>query len=123
MKRLKPTGRIRTAYDLDNDPYLFEATGEEAKHFVDILKAEDEGRLVVLPCKVDDTVYVITKNGNIKECTICGAIIDPNNIWLDAKEGIYGGGLLNSSQFGIDVFLSRDDAEKALTLLANERSE
>lgn len=123
MEKLNPTGTIKTAYDLDNVPYLFEATGEEAKHFVDILKAEDEGRLVVLPCKMNDTVYVITKNGIIKECTIGGTIIDQNNIWLDAKEGIYGGGLLNSSQFGIDVFLSRDDAEKALTLLANERSE
>lgn len=53
----KPTGEIRTAYDRDNEPYLFEATGKEAKHFCDMLRAEDDGRLVILPCKVGDTVY------------------------------------------------------------------
>lgn len=44
----KPTGTIRTAYDPNSDPYLFEATGTEAKRFIDLLKAYDENRLLVL---------------------------------------------------------------------------
>ena len=41
-------GEMVTAYDSDYKPYLLEATGSEAKHIVDLLNAELEGRLVVL---------------------------------------------------------------------------
>ena len=44
----KPTGTIRAAYDLNNDPYLFEATGAETKRFIDLLNADDAGRLLAL---------------------------------------------------------------------------
>lgn len=79
-------------------------------------QAENEGRVIVLPCKLGDPVWVLTKKGSIKAYEIGGAIIDPNNIWMDAKEigGISGAGLLNCLQFGIDVFLTREEAERAL---------
>lgn len=76
--------------------------------------AEEQGRLIVLLCKVGDTVYVLTKKRTINVYNIDGVIIDHNNIWLETKDGIYGGWLLNSLQFGLDVFLSREEAEKAL---------
>ena len=61
----KPTGTIRTAYDHNNEPYLFEATGTEAKRFIDLLKAYDENRLIVMPCKVGDELW-IKRNGKIQ---------------------------------------------------------
>ena len=93
--------------------------GKIPDHWAELFKAECEDRLVVLPCKVGDAVYVITKNKVIKTYTIGGVIIDQNNIWLDANEGIYGGGLLNSLQFGIDVFSTLEEAKKTLEGMNN----
>ncbi len=80
----KPTGKIRTAYDINNNPYLFEATGAEAKRFVDIMKADDEGRLVVLPRNVENIVYIVDRLG-----------------------------VLNGEN-QLSLFFNREDAEKAL---------
>lgn len=93
---------------------------EALEKLADYEDAEEQGRLVVLPCKVGDTVYVITKNKIIKTYTIGGVIIEQNNIWLDAQEGIYGVGLLNSLQFGIDVFSTLEKTEKALEGMDND---
>jgi hypothetical protein len=34
------------------------ATGSEAKHIIELLMAESQGRIVVLPCKIGDVVRV-----------------------------------------------------------------
>lgn len=80
------------------------------------LKAEAEGHIVVLPCKVGDTVYVLVKEGKIEKYIVSGIIIDHNNTWIDIREidNPYGGGLLNALQFGVDIFCTREDAEAAL---------
>lgn len=134
---LKPTGTIRTAYDLNNDPYLFEATGTEAKRFIDFLNADDDGRLLVLPCKVGDTVWVIGE-GRVVECYIDEArLYNDNNVaylvscdhdcdgcpffsWHEnysggwSCNGEYGDNCILSADFGKTVFLTREEAEKAL---------
>ena len=33
----------------------------KVKHAIDLLKAEQDGRLLVLPCKIGDTLYMIVK--------------------------------------------------------------
>ncbi len=58
--------------------------------------AEDEGRLVVLPCKVGDTVHVLRQSWNG---------------WnIDKKKFTYG----MIGKLGKTVFLAREEAEKAL---------
>ena len=58
--------------------------------------AEDEGRLVVLPCKVGDIVYVIRQSWNG---------------WnIDKKKFSYA----MIGKVGKTVFLTREEAEKAL---------
>ena len=80
--------------------------------------AEEEGRLVVLPCKVGDTVYVI-ENSHIE-------VFDVNKIELKRK--VFGDvtyylekpsrrGCLYKyydNEFGDKWFLTREEAEKAL---------
>ena len=65
-------GEMVTAYDSDYKPYLLEATGSEAKHIVDLLNAEREGRLVVLPRKdrgdhLRDNTKTISGGISVKE--------------------------------------------------------
>ena len=58
--------------------------------------AEDEGRFVVLPCKVGDTVYVLRQSWNG---------------WnIDKKKFTY----VMIGKVGKTVFITREEAEKAL---------
>lgn len=118
MLREKPTGMIRTAYDLDNDPYLIEITGTEAKRFIDIIKADDEGRLLVLPCKVGDMVYTAQREV-VSELRVEHVALYNVGIWVGWHliSGLYGNFRIDgfpASKIGKTVFLTREEAEKAL---------
>ena len=104
------------------------AVGGCAKYWADVIadKLLAEG-VIVPPCKVGQTVYYVTiidteKELNIVESfygTVQGVGFDGKNIWVSAK---YTNGLYyhhKSTDFGKNVFLTREEAEKALA----ERSE
>ncbi len=107
---------------------------------VELMKADVDGRVVVLPCKVTDELYVVGKkqivgcdiaetylndDGTIEylvnfecgeDCTGC-----PFDSWERESVsdeyhcgGEYGDGSVSSKDFGKTVFLSREEAEKAL---------
>ena len=86
-------------------------------------RAEEQGLLLKLPCKVGDTVYSITRDF-ISEYNIRNFICyDNGNIFFDWKcvKGIY----LNIKGFHIDdigktVFLTKEEAEKALERLEKD---
>ena len=62
-----------------------------------LLRAQADGRLVVLPCKVGDTVYILRR-------TFDGAdVVGETELWWD-----------DIPQLGKTVFLTREEAEKAL---------
>lgn len=108
-------------------------------HIRDLLQAETDGRLVVLPCKVGDTVYVIGEK-RIMRCEIDEAYLDdkkgaeflvsfdcdsdcdgcPFNSWRQeysgeySCDGEYGQSSIFGSDFGKNIFLSREVAEDAL---------
>lgn len=71
------------------------------KHIRELAEADKEGRIVVLPCKVGDTVYRLQY---IKQTpgrfTVGVAPIEFMLIWLE--------------DIGETIFLTREDAEKAL---------
>ena len=93
---------------------------EEIAHAKDLLAAEKDGRVVVLPCNVGDIVYVITQvfNGNKIERAIGSRKIDRiggnalNPVWVVSTQP-YELHFL-PSEFGKTVFLTRAEAEKAL---------
>ena len=82
--------------------------------------AEKEGRLIVLPCKVGDTVWMVhqrltsTVNNVISKMTVTelrGNRLNP--IWF-VIDGEYGRTSFHPSEIGKTVFLTREEAEKEL---------
>jgi hypothetical protein len=80
-----------------------------------ICTAEMDGRLVVLPCKVGDTVYLLDDGyGNPVEAE--------TDYWMTGENGLIGSVVFGTGQrmkfidrrIGKTVFLTREEAEAAL---------
>lgn len=106
----------------------FEDKPERAERIRDLMRADKEGRIVVLPCKVGDTVYMIERifdidNGVCDE--ICARKVighggnNLNKLWLIGSGGICNVSIF-ASEFGKTVFLTREEAEKALCYKGEE---
>ena len=72
-------------------------------HLRDLLQAEQDERLVVLPCKVGDTVYQIDAE-RVYESEVKWIIFDCDDIAFDERA------------IGESIFLTREEAEAALAL-------
>lgn len=76
---------------------LVSAFGVAAERLRELAEAEKAGRVVVLPCKVGDTVYTLRR-------TFCGAdVVGETELWWT-----------DIPQLGKTVFSTREEAEKAL---------
>lgn len=83
--------------------------------------ADKEGRVIVLPCKVGDTIYAIVQvfGGDgvyhkITEKKITGIGGNTmNKVWMVNRENSLED-RFSPSEFGRTVFLTREEAEKAL---------
>lgn len=71
------------------------------EHFRELVQAEKDGRLVVLPCKVGDTVYQ-TDGLRVYECKVKKIVFDTDGVGFDDEA------------IGKYVFLTREEAEAAL---------
>lgn len=99
---------------------LKEARSAGVHRLEEIARADIEGRLVVLPCKVGDTVFSAFEN----EGVFCGKVYaistcDGTN-WFSVR---YDGGLRYDhtwDEIGKTVFLTHEDAEKALEGMDND---
>ena len=76
-------------------------------HIRDLLQAEQTGRLVVLPCKVGDTVYQIDAEC-VYESEVKWIIFDCDDIAFDERA------------IGGSIFLTREEAEAALAQKGGE---
>lgn len=81
--------------------------GVDADHIRDLLQAEQTGRLVVLPCKVGDTVYQIDAE-RVYESEVKWIIFDCDDIAFDERA------------IGESIFLTREEAEAALAQKGGE---
>ena len=86
----------------------------------ELVKADKDGRLVVLPCKVGDTVYFRTYDCN-------GTVdlgIQPHKVTAIVGHAIVRGKYtdvgLSPGQYGVSWFLTREEAEKALEAMKDE---
>jgi hypothetical protein len=82
-------------------------TADLAEHLI-------QNGVVVLPCKVGDVVYRImtsphTKIKSIKETKVCRIAVDADGIYLFCQHCAAA-----KSVLGKNVFLSREEAERAL---------
>ena len=84
----------------------------------DLLKAEAEGRLIVVPCKARGKVWLIEWWNRRGEWEKLSAPINRNVIYFSIEvDGVYAHfkeGALNTKYFGKTVFLTREEAEAAL---------
>jgi hypothetical protein len=96
----------------------YEDSGLSPEEVQELAKAKADGRLVVLPCKVGDTVYEANKNRNIVSTyrvTHITIMTGSINYGWELLEGIYSNlNGFNEHALGKTVFLSREEAEKAL---------
>ena len=85
---------------------------------VELMKADIEGRVVVPPCKVGDTVYFVNAK-QILEFAVVGYAADETGISWVYSEHVDKTGHTNERTFSPDrigktTFLTREEAEKAL---------
>ena len=121
-------GGVAFTFDLDITCRPSEAQkilklAEKLKHYENL---EEQGRLIELPCKIGDTVYVVEDWGYRKELkereigviTLKGVNDFSKEFWED----VYGGILGNFSDIGKTVFLTKVEAEAALKELRGEQT-
>ena len=84
----------------------------------ELSKADKEGRVVVLPCKVGDTVYFVNAK-QILEFAVVGYAVDETGIsWVHSehvdKTGHTNERTFSPDRFGKNTFLTREEAERVL---------
>ena len=97
-----------------------DAEQEGVARLRELAEADKDGRLVVLPCKVGDTVYFRTYD--------CNGMVDlgiqPHKVTAIVGHAIVRGkytdaGLL-PAQYGVSWFLTREEAEAALEAMKDD---
>ena len=96
--------------------------GYSISRMVELMCADKEERVIVLPCKVGDTIYAIVqvfgRDGvyhKITEKKITGIGGNTmNKVWMVNRENSLED-RFSPSEFGRTAFLTREEAEKALS--------
>lgn len=91
--------------------------GELTEHIHELLRAEQDGRLVVLPCKVGDELWSFS---TYPAARVYGfTVTDINTLNGRTVLNTLGCGTLWERDIGKTVFLTREEAEKALEARKN----
>lgn len=127
-------GRLKAYEDTGLEPEAVETVKLAlcAKHMVDLetlnntpisrlvelAEADKDGCVVVLPCKVDETVYFVNAK-QILEFAVVGYAVDETGIsWVHGehvdKIGNTNERTFSPDRFGKNTFFTREEAEKAL---------
>ena len=80
----------------------------------ELAKAEKDERLVVLPCKVGDAVYWL-HNDVITECRVHRVQMNRTGLFICLKSKVSHGAFRVDICLGKTVFLTREEAEAALS--------
>lgn len=108
----------------------YEDTGLEPEQCAKYAQAEKEGHLVVLPCKVGDTIYAPTRNFisefRVSQFDFAG-YVEPC-LWVEwyLIKGITGNFRtdgIRASEIGKTVFLTREEAKRALAAMDRVKKE
>lgn len=83
-----------------------------------LLRAQADGRLVVVPCKVGDRLYEVTGRKTISVYKVRAIRVELFGLFIewDIVEGFVWQSLsgINAGEIGKTVFLTREEAEKVL---------
>lgn len=99
---LSPKG-LEKAAEIENG---LNSDGYSIARMVELMNADKDGRVVVLPCKVGDTVYlIVTKRAKVYMPEF--SFVKKSRLTFFNMERVL-------QDFGKTVFLTREEAEKAL---------
>ena len=82
----------------------------------ELAEADKDGRVVVLPCKVGDTVYWV-HGAVITECKVYRVQKNRKGLYICLKSNVSHGAFRADLSIGKTVFLTREEAEKALEVM------
>lgn len=87
-----------------------------------LLVADDEGRVIILPCKVGDTVYQLRQKTHARGMGISPRIVSSACVWADGSYALTHQGMsyCQNRDFGKTWFLTSAEAEKALQQMEGE---
>ncbi len=89
----------------------------------ELAESDKDGRLVVLPCKVGDRLYEVTGRKTISVYKVRAIRVELFGLFIewDIVEGFVWQSLsgINAGEIGKTVFLTREEAEKALEATKN----
>ena len=126
MERLKvtynPCDECRYSYSKQNQ----ESNQCKVCEFKTYVDSERQGLIIVLPCKVGDTVFWVTKLGVIERYVSSMDLIRQNHVAIKLQPlGLDGekypfSTVKFSEEFGDTVFLTKEEAEAALARMVKE---
>ena len=91
---------------------------EALDRFRQLVKADKDGRVAVLPCKVGDTLYEVTGRKTISEYRVKAIRVELFCMFIEweIEKGFVWQSLtgITQNEIGKTVFLTREEAEKAL---------
>lgn len=89
----------------------------------ELAEADKDGRVVMLPCKVGDRLYEVTGRKTISVYKVKAIRVELFGLFIewDIVEGFVWQSLsgTNAGEIGKTVFLTREEAEKALEAMKN----
>ena len=94
--------------------------GYSISRMVELMKADKDGRVLILPCKVGDMAYWV-HNGVITGCHVYRIQVNRKGTFVFLKSTISHGGFRTDSCLGKTVFFSRKEAEKALQKMEGKK--
>lgn len=96
------------------------AKGNIPDRLRELAVADKDGRVIVLPCKVGEPAYWV-HNGIITDCRINRIQVNRKGVFLCLKSTKAHGAFRVDACLGETVFLTREEAEKALAELEGKK--
>ncbi len=94
------------------------STDYSISRMLELMCADKDGRVVILPCKAGDMLYEITTRKTISEYCATAICVTLGGIFIEweIRKGFAGRSAsgITPSAIGKTVFLTREEAEKAL---------
>lgn len=116
MEALEAIDNAAVAY-IEGGPYENDLPGLELAMEIDRLsrdfvQANRDGRCVVLPCKIGETLWCINNYGEVEETVAVGFLIEKESVCIYYREKMSSE--YYNAPIGKVLFLTREAAEEAL---------
>ena len=99
--------------------------GFSTSRMVELMCDDKEGRVIVLPCKVGETVYFVNAKQILKFAVVGYAVDETGISWVHSehvdKIGNTNERTFSPDRFGKNTFFTREEAEKALAEMEGKK--